>query len=328
MTDVLGVGALNVDMLFEVESLEIGGVRFVPGGELVAQEGRFDVVLRELGDKGRLLGRSGGGSAANCIFALMRMGFASAFLGTVGEDREGDILLRGMEGVDLGHVRRSGHTGRCVSLLADGERSLLVLPNANDMLRVAEEDLALANACKVVHLSSFAGRAALEQQIVLADRLVDDVILSFDPGERYARRGMEEMLPLLRRTDVLFITEREMAWLTGMGAKEGGRRLLDQGPDIVVCKLGSEGSMVITKEDWYRIDPVPVTVVDKTGAGDVYAAGFLVGIMKSWSLRRCGAFASLAAARSITGLGREAYPDRNLLLQFARTKDAVKVGRP
>ena len=166
----------------------------------------------------------------------------------------------------------------------------------------------MANRCKVVHMSSFASARRWNNRSSWSRGLPEDVILSLDPGERYARRGLDEILPLLRRTDVLFVNDREMKMLTGMGAREGGERLLGLGPDVVVCKSGAEGSSVITEEGVFPIDPVPVKVVDRTGAGDVYAAGFLAGLLKGWGLRRCGDFASLAASRSIGGIGREGIP--------------------
>ena len=318
MVDVLGVGALNLDLFFEVEGLEWGGLRFVPGTEVIGEGERFVSVLAQLKANARPLGRSGGGSAANCTYALSRMGFSTAFLGNVGEDEEGDFLLSGMGRIDTTHVGRSGRSGQCLSLLKDGERALVVLPNANDRIRFTDDDLALANRCKVVHMSSFASRAALDQQVVLADGLVEDVIVSLDPGERYARRGLDDMMPLLRRTDVLFLNDREMRMLTGMGAREGGQRLLGLGPDVVVCKSGEKGSSIIIEEGLLPIEPVPVRVVDATGAGDVYAAGFLAGILKGWSLRRSGDFASLVASMSIGGIGREAYPDKDVLVHFGR----------
>jgi ribokinase len=77
--------------------------------------------------------------------------------------------------------------------------------------------------------------------------------------------------------------------------------------------------LVITEEGVFPIEPVPVKMVDKTGAGDVYTAGFLAGLLKGWGLRSCGDFASLAASRSIGGIGRDAYPDKDLLVHFGRS---------
>ena len=135
---------------------------------------------------------------------------------------------------------------------------------------------------------------------------------------RAGERGLDDILPLLRGTDILFLNDREMRMLTGMGAREGGQRLLGLGPDVVVCKSGAKGSSIITEEGLLPIEPMPVRVVDVTGAGDVYAAGFLAGILKGWGLRRCGDFASLVASMSIGGIGREAYPDKDVLVHFER----------
>ena len=113
MRDALGVGALNLDLIYQVDSLEMAGMKFRPGGEVVADGTRFQAVLQELRAKGRLLGRSGGGSAANAISAMARMGIGTGFIGTVGKDEEGGFP----PSADGGHGPGRGAQGRDVGTM-------------------------------------------------------------------------------------------------------------------------------------------------------------------------------------------------------------------
>jgi len=316
--DAVGVGALNVDLLYKVESLNVGGMEFQPGAEVFGDERTFAEVLSSLEKEGTLLGRHGGGSAANAMVAMGRMGFSTGVLGTIGSDPLGDFLLGELGEVDHRRVKRAGATGLCVSLLMDGERSLMVLPNANDMFWYDESDARYLNESRIVHLTSFKSERALEAQISLLDRLDPGIIVSIDPGELYARLGIEVIGPLLKRADVIFPSEKEVEMLTGKDPLDGGRKLMELGPRLVACTMGAEGSLIITPGREHRIKAVEVEAMDKTGAGDVYAAGFLSGMLRGWPPQRCGEFASLASAISISRYGRDGYPNTTLLERYER----------
>jgi len=219
--DVVGVGALNVDLLYEVPSLQMEGMELVAGGTTYGTEERFYQPVQELTRTGRLMGRSAGGSAANTIFALARLGYQTAFLGVVGKDKDGAFILESMSGVDVSGVKRYKNSGKCISLLAPGESSKLVLPNANDFFSYTEDDIALLNTSKFVHMGPFVADSALASQKMLLEYLDENVYLSFSPGEPYARRGIAQLRPLLERTRILFLNRSEMKLLTG---KRAGRR--------------------------------------------------------------------------------------------------------
>lgn len=316
--DVVGVGALNVDLLYEVPSLRVGGLELAAGSKTYGNEAMFRQLLEDLERSGRLRGRSGGGSAANTAYALARLGYQAAFLGVVGKDEEGRFILGSMAGVDVSHVKRYKRSGKCISLLADGDRSLVVLPNANDMFSFTEEDIELLNASKFVHLGSFAADSALASQKMLVGYLDENVYLSFAPGELYARRGIDQLRPLLERTRILFLNQREMGLLTGQGPVEGARALLELGPHIVACTKGAEGSVIVTRNSELAVPAKRTVVTDVTGAGDVYAAGFLAGYLDGATLEACGEIASAAAALSVTAYGRDGYPDERFLRRFAQ----------
>jgi ribokinase len=316
--DAVGVGALNVDMLYEVRSLAIGGMEFRPGGEIFGDQRTFSETLSALEKQGKLIDKYGGGSAANTMVAMSKLGFKTGVLGKAGSDVLGDFLLSELGEVDHHRVKRGGATGICISLLTEGERSLLVLPNANNEFTYDESDARLLNESRIAHLTSFKDRKGLETQIQLLGQLNEGIMVSVDPGEIYARMGIETIRPLLERADVLFPSEREVEMLTGEDPLKGGRKLMELGPRLVVCTMGAEGSLVITPKREYRVDAIEVEVMDKTGAGDVYAAGFLSGMLKGWSPQRCGEFAALASGISISRYGRDGYPDVTLLERYER----------
>ncbi len=316
MLDAVGIGALNVDLIFSVPRLNIAGRDFTPGAEVFGTVEEFSSVLRELRSKGKLMSKSGGGSAANTMAAMAGMGIEVGMLGVVGSDEEGEFLLREMTGVDLSRIRKSGGTGECISLVSKEDRSLLVLPNANDHFVFDSEDVEYLNDSKIVHLTSFVGDSGLEAQKRIAKEIDGRFMLSLDPGVIYARKGLRAVRQLLKRCDIIFPNEREVEMLTGLDCVEGSRQLLELGPEVVVCTMGGEGSMIVTDTQETVIRARPAKVVDKTGAGDVYAAGFLTGVLRNWPLRRCGDFASFLAARSISSYGRGGYPDRRSVERY------------
>ena len=104
--------------------------------------------------------------------------------------------------------------------------------------------------------------------------------------------------------------------MTNEDLAAGIRRLMEIGPSILVCKKGSQGSHVFTQEGDFEVPAAQVEVIDNTGAGDVYNAGFLAGLLLKKSLEESARFATKIAAKSVTGYGRERYPRKEDLENF------------
>lgn len=319
MKDVIGFGALNVDFIYKIaslRSLDTRERRLKPGGEIYAQLEEFEPTLEKLARVGTLASKSGGGQAANTTCALAKMGFSAGLVGKVGTDPNGEFLIRNLEAVDTSRVRRAGTSGVCFALLDKSrDRSNMVFPNANDTLDFSELDLDYVLDSKYLYLTSFVGGIPFAAQKELAKRLTPEVKLSIDPGEIYARFGIEKLLPILERSFIIFLTDEEVKILTGKDYKAGAALLLNLGVRIVVCKLGAVGCYVLSDQTEFQIPTPKVKVVDKTGAGDVFAAGFLAGQLLGYSLYNSALFATEAASFSITEFGRARYPDRKFLLE-------------
>ncbi len=317
--DVVGFGALNVDLIYQTDSstiTEIAGDAGV-GTETTAPPDELYSLLQHLERCGTLKSKDGGGQAANTIVALSRMGFTCGYIGAVGEDEEGEFLLDSLESVDTTGIVQGGRSGICVVMLEEtGERTMRVFPNVNNTISHAQVDTAYAARADLLHLTSFVGDGPLDAQRKLAKELGDRCRIAFDPGDLYSRRALDELREIIERAEIVLAADDEIESMTGTDYERGCRELLSIGARIVVAKKGKEGTHVASGNNAFATSAPPAEVVDKTGAGDVYAAGFIAGLLRGVSLEECAAFASSIAAKSVTGYGRSQYPDKSDLAKL------------
>ncbi len=285
--DVVGFGALNVDKLFKVNMIA------------KAEEESFIEDYAE----------TCGGSAANTVVGLSRLGCKVGFVGKVGCDREGDLLLRdfGLEGVDTRGIIRSeqGKSG-CVLGFVDrkGARALYIDSGVNDAIGLDEVNIQYASQTRFLHFTSFVGRRSFQTQKSLLEATTNFVKVSFDPGALYARKGYVDLKPFLDRAHVLMPNAIELALLTGENDYcKGADFMIGKGIEIVAVKLGEKGCYVTNGHERHLIEPFKVKVMDTTGAGDAFCAGFLFGLVNNKSLFECGSLGNFVASRSITKMG-------------------------
>ena len=282
--NVTGFGALNVDKIYRVPK--------------IAHEEEETFVLD--------VEETAGGSAANTIVGLARLGLKTGFIGKVATDHEGQLLLDDFkrEGVNTDGIVLSkyGSSGTVAAYVdKKGERALYVHPSVNDALFYGEIDLEYACKSRFVHLTSV-DRKPFQAQKRLVKEL-PDIEVSFDPGEIYARKGLKAIKPIIRRSSVVLPSEGELKMLTGKSWKEGARTLLKEGAGIVAVKLGERGCYVTDGKEAHLIEPFKVKVIDTTGAGDAFCAGFIYGLVKGKDLYQCGRLGNFVASRCITQVG-------------------------
>ena len=306
--DLIGCGALNLDLIYRLpRSFPLWDELGPPGTEQLLESAVRKAVDEALAHVTPV--RSGGGQAANTVFAMARLGYRAAMLGRVGGDEDGAYLLQELGPADGQLVRRDGETGRVYVLLdEDGERRNLVWPGANDAFAPADLPRRTPRT-RFAYFSSFVGDEPLQTQLAFMKRLPKEVEVAFDPGEIYARKGVKRFLPLLRRCAYLFATENELQMLCGLALPEALDFALRAGVGLVVCKMGGRGARLVGNRVDLYVPPVPAEVVDVTGAGDLFAAGFLAAMQEQVGLESAGRLAAWAASRGIAGLGRSSYPD-------------------
>jgi len=305
--EVVGIGAMNMDQLYYVERILADGEAPVRG-----------------------FSSQPGGSAANTIYGLAKLGIRTGFIGAVGNDEIGRSLVEDLArgGVDVSQVRvkKGAKTGSALCLSDNrGRRSLYVTPGANSLLEAEDIDLEYINQAKILSLSSFVHESQFELQKRVVAQLNLSVKVSFAPGSIYTAKGMQRLAPLLNRTHLLFINRSEMRQLTGEDFATGAKRCLEQGCHIVVTTLGNAKTKltrkasratlvahILSSEGEYLIESrvkQAAPIVDTTGAGDAFAAGFLYGFLKGKDLRQCGFLGDIMARFCISKRGaREGLP--------------------
>jgi len=295
--EVIGFGALNIDQIYSV-------ARMLSDGESPMTE----FLL------------SPGGSAANTIYGLAKLGVVGGFLGTLGDDEAGGMLLDDFRnvGVDTRQIRvKKAKTGTTLCLTDKrGRRAIYVLPGANSLLESDDIDLDYIKQARILHLSSFAGERQLEIQKQLMDRIPHSVKVSFAPGSIYAAQGLAALTPIIKRTFVLFINRKEIEQLTGEEFQKGAQSCLGRGCKVVAITLGegmkrkatTAACYLATSDREYMIEAKRTKRVpgDTIGAGDAFAAGFLFGLLREKNLEECGYLGELVAQFSIARSGARA----------------------
>lgn len=250
-----------------------------------------------------------GGSAANTVVGIARLGCKSGYIGKVGYDREGEMLIKDFcdEGVNTDGVIRAeeGESGSVLGFVdKKGARALYINPGVNDTIKLDEVNPRYASQAQFLHLTSFVGEQSFQTQKKLLDIIADNVKVSFDPGALYARKSFLNLEPIIRRAYILMPNAIELELLTGeIDYRKGADVIIGKGVKIVAVKLGGEGCYVTDGQERHLISPFKVEVVDTTGAGDAFCAGFLYGLVNNRSLFECSRLGNFVASRCIMKMG-------------------------
>ncbi|MBR2665828.1 MAG: carbohydrate kinase family protein [Methanobrevibacter sp.] len=299
--EVIGFGALNVDKLYSVEN--------------IASKDEESFIKGETDTPG--------GSAANTMVGLSRLGCSTSIIGKIAEDDDGDLIEYNLaiNGIYTNNLiySETGATGKCLGFVdSNGERCLYIDPGVNDEIRLDEINPLNIMRCKIMHYTSFVGDS-FNTQIELLDLLNKECILSFDPGMLYVQKGFDELKPILDRTDILLINESELRLLCNnneSSLKELAIGFLDMGIETVVIKQGSKGVFAMNNNETCEVESYKCDVVDTTGAGDSFNSGFLYSYLKGYDLEKSCQIGNWVASKAIEGFGMEKFPSLKDLEDF------------
>lgn len=272
--------------------------------------------------------RAPGGAPANVAVALARLGVRSGFIGKVGEDPFGDLLLETLEQslVDTTHLKLCASARTTLAWVAKpnpltSEFLFYRNPGADMLLEIADLDPAYLQQAKIFHFGSVSLSACPSRETTLhAAKLSRDagVLISYDPNWRPslwhdAEEGRDWILQGLALADLVKVNDTELEFITGTADySQGSRRLLDRGAKLVIVTLGAEGAYFATRRMEGCVPGFSVEVLDTTGSGDAFVAAFLSDLLRcpspidSWSeenLRQAILFANAAGALSATRKG-------------------------
>ena len=314
---MVALGSALVDLLALVDEETLAATGLVPGTMTLIDDEEVE-RLWLVAEGGALVA---GGSAANTCAGVAALGQRCAFVGRVGEDDLGrafadDLALAGVDFEAPPAVPDAG-TGRCVIFVTpDGERTMRTYLGSAPLLDVHCVDDSLVAGADFVYLEGYlwdgpAAAPALHRAMDAGRDAGSRTALSLsDPG--CVERHREEFLALLEAggVDLLFGNEAEVTTLTGEKEFDVAAETVGKLVETAALTRGPAGSVVVHGGRAWAVPAEPVgRVVDTTGAGDLYAAGFLVGAALGLDPERCGRLGGLAAADVISALGARPHGD-------------------
>jgi sugar/nucleoside kinase (ribokinase family) len=308
--DVVGIGNALVDVLSHerddfivVHGLERGAM------QLVDTE-RAEQLYAAMGPATEV----SGGSAANTMVGVTSLGGTAAFVGRVNRDQLGavfghDLRAAGVE-FTTPPATNGAPTGRCLIIVTpDAQRTLNTYLGASAQLGPADLDDAMLASAQVLYLEGYLwdepdAKAAFRRAARVAHEAGNRV--AFTLSDAFCvDRHRDEFLELVEHdVDILFANEVEITSLYQVGEFDDALQLVHDHCEIAALTRSEKGSLIVTRDEVHLIDAHPVAeVVDTTGAGDLYAAGFLYGLTNGYDLGTCGRLGALAAAEVIAHLG-------------------------
>ena len=316
--DVVGIGNAIVDIIARCDDaflskrdLDKGFMRLIDADDAAS-------LYEEMGPATE---RSGG-SVANSIAGLASFGASCGFIGRVAADQFGGIFRHDIRSLGIEYTTEPAvdgqPTARCLILVTpDGERTMNTFLGASVDLTAADIDPHLIGAAKFVYLEGYlfdkdAAKSAFHEAARLAKESGAKVALSLsDPF--CVDRHREDFRALVKDgADIVFANEKEITSLYETNTFLEAADAALQDCEMAVLTRSEAGSLIVSSGETMEIPADPISqVVDATGAGDLYAAGFLYGLARRLPLETCGRLGSLAAAEAISHIG--ARPEANLV---------------
>ena len=316
--DIVAIGDAIVDVIATTDDAFIEARGLPRGGMQLLTTTEADELYAAMGPAREI----SGGSAANSMAGAASLGLDVAFVGQVAHDQLGDIFEHDM--ISLGvrfvtpPIQPPPPTGRCLILVTpDAQRTMNTCPGASHELTPAALDPDLIQSASVTFLEGYLWgperpRAAMLEAARIAHSANRSVAFTLSEslciGDR--REGVRGMIEA-GTADVLFGNEDEVRHLTGCSELSDCIACLSRNVRTVVITRGAQGAIAFEAGQSAQIAAAPVDrIVDTTGAGDQFAAGFLAGRCRGRSLKACLETGAMAAAEVISHFG--ARPEANL----------------
>ena len=306
MKKILGIGNALVDVMIPVSDDNLLKKFSLPKGSMqLVDEERSNLIKSETLNFKRTF--SPGGSAANTIHGLAMMGAGTGFIGSIGKDDTGGIFEAEMKraGVKTMLSKRESITGTAVALVSkDKERTFATHLGAAVELDAGDLKPDLFTDFDILYLEGYlinniplvesACNIAREKNMTIALDLA-----SYNVVEAYLNDFKKIVTNYI---DIIFANEDEARAFTGLLPEEAVKTLSDY-CSIAVVKIGPAGSWLKKGEEIIKVDSLPVICKDTTGAGDLYASGFLYAYANDLDLEKCGILGSMLAGNVIEVIG-------------------------
>ena len=313
MKKILGIGSALVDILTQIPNDQILKELNLPKGGMTYVDAKTSV---EIGEKIAHIGSqmASGGSAANTMSGLARLGIEAGFLSKIGTDEVGAFFKKQMVETNVKPQLLTSTTpsGRVIAMVTpDGERTFATCLGAAAEMRADDIRAELFDGWDIFYVEGYlvANPSMLRKAIETAKD--KGMTIAIDMASyNVVEESREFMLDLINNyVDIVFANEKEAFALTGM-EPEAALHFIAERCQIAVVKVGAKGAFVQRGDEVVTIPPLEADVVDTTGAGDMWAAGFLAGLVKGENLEKCGMMGAIVAKNIIEVVGAKMNDQR------------------
>ncbi len=309
MKKIIGLGNALVDIMTPLKNDSLlAQIDFPKGSMQLVDKDKSDEILDlTKAIESRL---TSGGSAANTIHGVARLGMAATFLGKIGEDDLGEVFKEDLEksGIVPQLIKGNQPTGRAIAMVSpDSERTFATYLGSAADLMAEELNETMFAGHDILHIEGYLvyNEPLIECALQLAKN--QGLIVSLDLA---SFNVVEDKLDFLKHitkeyVDIVFANEEEAAAFTAAKDPKVALEQIAEMVEVAIVKIGKKGSFIKTRGKIYTIAPIDAKARDTTGAGDLYAAGFLYAFAKGWDMPTAGKIASLLAGNVIQVLGAQ-----------------------
>lgn len=306
MVKIVGLGNALVDILMQLPNdAKLSELNLPKGSMQLVDQNRMQSILDQTVGLPRTM--AAGGSAANTIHGLARLGVDAAFIGKIGDDSFGqafaDDLIR--SGVKPVMLKGTAESGRAIAFITpDSERTFAVYLGA--AIELTAEDLTMEHfkVYNHFHIEGYLvqNHALIRRAVELAKQ--SGCTISLDLASYNVVEENRDFLQEITRqyVDIVFANEEEAKAFTGKLPEQALHELAST-TRMAIVKLGPSGSIIKRGDEIVRVGIIDVNSIDTTGAGDLYAAGFLYGYYKGLPLEKCGRIGAILSGHVIEVIG-------------------------
>jgi sugar/nucleoside kinase (ribokinase family) len=325
--DVVGIGNAIVDIIGRCDDAFLSKQGLDKGHMRLIEAAEVDKLYAAMGPG---IERSGG-SAANTIAGIASFGAKAGFIGRTADDQFGNVFKHDIRAIGVSYDTPPGKSGLptavCLILVTpDGERTMNTFLGASTELGTGEVDAVMIKSSKITYLEGYLfdkpeAKAAFQSAAEIAAKAGRKTALTLSDAFCVDRHRDDFRKLVHDGVHILFANETEITALYEVNSFAEAVKAVRGECEIAVLTRSEQGSVIVTARDTIDIRPKTVAnVVDVTGAGDLYAAGFLFGLTRGHSMADCGRLGSMAAAEVISHIG--ARPE-NPLRDLARTQGLI-----
>ncbi|ALO15237.1 putative sugar kinase YdjH [Salinivirga cyanobacteriivorans] len=306
MKRILGMGNALVDMLVQIPNDDLlNEINFPKGSMQLVDVAQSDAVM--LKTQNMPVQQLSGGSAGNTVHGIAALGGQTGFIGKVGPDELGKFFHNDLKnaGISATFIESKNPTGKAIAMITpDSERTFATHLGA--AVELSAEDLKpdMFAGYEIFHIEGYLvqNHDLLRQAMQLAKNA--GAKISIDMASfNVVEENFDFLWEMVKKyVDIVFANEDEAKAFTGKEPLDALKKIAEE-VDYAIVKIGEKGALIQSGEEIVEIEAVGTNVIDTTGAGDLFASGFLFGLLNDWSIEKSGKAGAIMAGKIISKIG-------------------------